>query len=143
MKKLYCGHCASPTLIERCIPEHKSEIEYNGRLYEVTVKNQYCYTCTKCNRISYDAQHKAIANAFDQLRFNLGLMFPSEIRKHRRRSGYTQKQLADALGIAKETVCRWEKGYMIQSIAYDKLLRLFFKYPNDTIWVKASIYDTN
>lgn len=143
MKKLHCGDCATPTLIERCIPEYKSEIEYNGRLYEVTVKNQYCYTCTKCNEIYFDAQHKAIANSFDQLRFNLGLMFPSEIRKHRRRSGYTQKQLADALGIAKETICRWEKGHMIQSIAYDKLLRLFFKYPNDTIWVKASIYDTN
>lgn len=39
----------------------------------------------------------------------------------------TQQELAEQLGIAKETILRWETGGMIQSRAMDNLLRLFFE----------------
>ncbi len=39
----------------------------------------------------------------------------------------SQQELAEQLGVAKETICRWETGAMIQSRAMDNLLRLFFE----------------
>jgi hypothetical protein len=35
--------------------------------------------------------------------------------------------MAEQLGIAKETIARWEAGLMIQSRAMDNLLRLYFE----------------
>ena len=39
----------------------------------------------------------------------------------------SQQELAEQLGVAKETISRWETGAMIQSRAMDNLLRLFFE----------------
>jgi len=35
--------------------------------------------------------------------------------------------MAELLGVAKETISRWETGALIQSRAMDNLLRLFFE----------------
>ena len=39
-----------------------------------------------------------------------GEMTGPEIRAAREAKGWTQLQLADAIGVAFETVCRWESG---------------------------------
>ena len=39
------------------------------------------------------------------------------------------EELADLLGIAPETISRWENGAVIQSRAMDNLVRLFFSVP--------------
>jgi transcriptional regulator with XRE-family HTH domain len=37
-------------------------------------------------------------------------MTPKELKKWRERNGYTQRELADILRVAMETVSRWERG---------------------------------
>ncbi len=48
------------------------------------------------------------------------------LKEARKRMGYTQEQLADALCIKKSTICNWENGrafpQMIQAILLTKLL---------------------
>lgn len=39
-------------------------------------------------------------------------MTGAQLRKYRKALGYTQKQLAEALGVAPNSVARWERGEM-------------------------------
>jgi transcriptional regulator with XRE-family HTH domain len=63
------------------------------------------------------------------LRKKLGLLHPEEIKTNRESLGLKQRELAEHLGTAEETISRWENGLMIQSRAMDKLLRLYFYLP--------------
>ena len=40
-----------------------------------------------------------------------------------------QTQLAERLGVAAETISRWENGALIQSRSMDNLLRVYFAIP--------------
>jgi putative zinc finger/helix-turn-helix YgiT family protein len=81
-------------------------------------------TCRKCGEqvFTVGTDDRIVA----ALRAQVGLLFPQEMQKRRGQFGMTQQELADQLGVAKETISRWETGGMIQSRAMDNLLRLFF-----------------
>ena len=57
------------------------------------------------------------------------LLTPQQIREGREALGLQSKELAERLGVAKETLSRWETGMMIQSRAMDNLLRAYFAVP--------------
>jgi transcriptional regulator with XRE-family HTH domain len=61
------------------------------------------------------------------LRDQVGLLPAQVIQKRRGQFKMSQQELAEQLGVAKETISRWETGGMIQSRAMDNLLRLFFE----------------
>jgi DNA-binding transcriptional regulator YiaG len=63
------------------------------------------------------------------LRDKLELLQPDEIRASREGLHLTQKVLAQRIGVAPETISRWESGLLIQSRAMNTLLRLFFEVP--------------
>ncbi|MFM9065691.1 MAG: type II toxin-antitoxin system MqsA family antitoxin, partial [Pirellula sp.] len=69
-----------------------------------------------------------------ELRRNLGLLFPDEIKQQRTALKLSQEQLGQCIGAAKESISRWETGTLIQSVSTDKLLRMFFKHPGDPVW---------
>ena len=50
-------------------------------------------------------------------------------REQRKALSLTQEQLAVRLGVAQETLSRWETGAQIQQRSLDNLLRLFFLLP--------------
>lgn len=52
------------------------------------------------------------------------MMKPEEFKKLRLKLGYTQKQVADALGIAKNSAARFERGEMRISEPVARLLRM-------------------
>lgn len=37
--------------------------------------------------------------------------FPTWLRDHRKRAGFTQKQLAAQIGVARSRISQWERGY--------------------------------
>jgi DNA-binding transcriptional regulator YiaG len=65
----------------------------------------------------------------EALRSHLHLLTPAEMRTALARVGLTQKEAADRLGIAEETLSRWFNEVQIQSRATDNLLRVFFTFP--------------
>ncbi len=73
--------------------------------------------------------HDSRSRVYAQLRREAGLLSPEEIRDQRKTLGLTQEEFANHLGVAKETVSRWETGGQIQQRGYDKLLRVYFDVP--------------
>jgi putative zinc finger/helix-turn-helix YgiT family protein len=63
------------------------------------------------------------------LREKIGVLSAQQIRMNREQLGLSQRQLAEQLGVAVETISRWETGVLIQSRAMDRYLRLYFGVP--------------
>ena len=63
------------------------------------------------------------------LRNHLGLLSADQIRTNREQLGLNQRQLAERLGVAVETISRWETGALTQSRAMDRYLRIYFGVP--------------
>ena len=57
--------------------------------------------------------------------------FSENLKYLRNSTQYTQKQLADYLGLSANTICDWEKGRSEPSIATIRKLAAFFDVPAD------------
>ncbi|MFI5387173.1 MAG: type II TA system antitoxin MqsA family protein, partial [Fimbriimonadales bacterium] len=77
--------------------------------------------CQGCGELLFTEQTDDQIN--NALRAKLRLLTPSQIRTGRKKFCPDQKALAERLGVAKETISRWETGALIQSRAMDNLLR--------------------
>jgi transcriptional regulator with XRE-family HTH domain len=51
-------------------------------------------------------------------------MTPNELRKIRQRLRWTQEKLANAVGVARNSVARWERGEMAISEPAARLIRM-------------------
>ena len=103
--------------------DYTTTVKHDGRPYTIHVSNLAIPTCRKCGArlFTADVDDRIVA----ALRAQVGLLTPEEIKQGR--GQLTQETLAEQLGIAKETISRWETGGMIQSRAMDNLLRLYFE----------------
>ena len=85
---------------------HSSRIKYDGRVYEVKVARLHVPKCGSCGELMFDnAADEQITRA---LREHLGLLSAEEIRRSRDTLGLSQRELAEHLGVAVETISRWE-----------------------------------
>ena len=126
-----CGNCGQKA-VRPVIEDYQTQFKHDGKLYDLTIPQLEIPTCSKCGERSFGFEQDArISQA---LREKVGLLAPSEIKSKRTELGMGQEQLAECLGTAKESISRWETGAQIQSISTDRLLRMFFKYPEDPIW---------
>lgn len=121
-----CGRCRERSVVPAVV-SYTTEIEHDGRSYSVTVPDLEIPRCSKCGAmVRDDVSNRRISNA---LRQQIGLLTPEQIRQNREALNLTQKQLARVLAIAEATLSRWETGAQIQQRAMDRLLRLFFEFP--------------
>jgi putative zinc finger/helix-turn-helix YgiT family protein len=118
-----CTKCKAKE-VYRQPTDYTSEIKHDGRTYTVRVPDLMLPTCRKCGEAVFSVGDDEPIR--DALRAQLGLLSPSEIQKQRQCLEINQQELAEHLGVAKETISRWETGAMIQSRAMDNLLRLYF-----------------
>ncbi len=86
------------------------------------------YVCTECGIETGTIEQasglqKIIADAY---RKKTGLLTGEEIHESRKKSGLTQKELADIMGVGIASIKRWENG-VIQSRSMDKSLRAALK----------------
>lgn len=70
------------------------------------------------------------------LNSDANLFFAKELRKQRKEHSLTQQQLADKLGIARETISHYETGKMFPSVHMLKIL-------SETLSVPASCFTDN
>lgn len=118
-----CRKCGEKR-VKPIIVDYSTDVEHDGRSYSIVVPKLEVLECELChNRNLPDASFEKV---MDALRQKAELLAPAEIRGSREQLHLTQKQLANYLRVAEETVSRWEKGRQIQQRAMDLLLRLFF-----------------
>lgn len=107
--------------------EYTTQVKHDGRLHEVALTELRTPKCSECGALVFcNDTDEQISRA---LRSKLGLLQPDEIRVKRLGLRLTQKALSNAIGVAAETISRWESGLLIQSRAMNNLMRVFFDYP--------------
>jgi putative zinc finger/helix-turn-helix YgiT family protein len=116
-----CGGTCADVVVSRT-----TQVKYDGALYTVTVPDMRGQKCSSCEEITFTTQEHS--RVYDALRAQLALLTPAQIRENRSSLG-TQRAVGDLIGVAFESICRWEGGAVIQSRAMDNSLRAFFALP--------------
>ena len=121
-----CPRCLKREVRPETI-EYTTQVKHDGRLHEVALPELGVPQCSACGELVFcNDTNEQISRA---LRSKLGLLQPDEIRVKRRGLRLTQRALSNAIGVAAETISRWESGLLIQSRAMNNLMRIFFDYP--------------
>jgi putative zinc finger/helix-turn-helix YgiT family protein len=121
-----CSKCRE-RLVYPVTVNYSTELEHDGRVYKVAVNGLEVLRCENCGtEIVPDESYQKLTDA---LRRQAGLLMPAEITAKREALGLKQKELAQYLSVAPETVSRWETGGQIQQRAMNVLLRAFFEVP--------------
>lgn len=121
---MLCDECAGP-MRRATLPEYSMTMKHDGRSYTVRVENLEVDRCTRCDEIRIDAA--AIARLYDALRQQLGLLSPADMKAKRHAIGKRQSEMASELGIAAETISRWESGSILPSRLYNEKLVEYFR----------------
>lgn len=121
-----CPECGKRE-VRPAIMHHTSQVKHDGRLYSVEIPQLRVPQCKACGEVVFD--NGSDSQISDALREQLALLSPSQIRQNRGQLGLSQRELAEHLGVAVETISRWENGALIQSRAMDRYLRLYFGVP--------------
>ena len=121
-----CPECGKREVRPATI-RHTSQVRHDGRPYTVELSKLQVPRCKACVELVFDN------HADDQialaLREQLGLLSAEQIRGNRDALGLSQRELAEQLGVATETISRWENGVLTQTRAMDRYLRLYFGVP--------------
>ena len=119
-----CSTCGKGELLSATI-SYEAEIKHDGRLHKFSIPNLQVNKCETCGEVFFDAtSHDEISQA---LREHLNLLSPEQIREGIQALGLMQKEFAERISVAPETISRWLSGAYIQSRAMDKLMRMFFE----------------
>lgn len=122
-----CAKCRQAA-VSQVSKRYETTREHDGRTYSLAIPDLSLLVCGNCgNQIVPDDSDDRLNDA---LRDAAGLLKPREIREFRTRLQLTQELMADDIGIAKETLSRWETGAQIQQRAFDNFLRAYFHMPS-------------
>src|SRR5205807_6662915 len=102
-----CFECGAKEVYPKATA-YKTTIKHDGHAYAISIPDLEIPTCRKCG-----AQTFAVGDddrIIAALRAEVGLLAPEEIQRQRALLGMTQQDLAEQLGVAKETISRWETG---------------------------------
>jgi putative zinc finger/helix-turn-helix YgiT family protein len=104
-----------------------TDVKHDGVVHRIHLPGLEVPRCQSCGEtIITNAVDEQINNA---LRRHLRLLTPSQMRQGVKALGLSQQELAERLGVAKETISRWVNGALIQSRAMDNYLRVYFAVP--------------
>jgi putative zinc finger/helix-turn-helix YgiT family protein len=121
-----CGKCGEQAVERETLP-YSTVVQYDGRAYTVDLPEFRVPRCKNCGAMVFD--DSANDQITDALRRQVGLLPPERIRSNRESLGLTQRDFAGLLGVGESTVSRWETGVQIQQKSLDRLMRLFFAFP--------------
>ena len=118
-----CPHCREKA-VRPVSTSYHAEVKHDGSLHAFAIPELKIPTCENCKEQLFS---KSVDDQITAgLRHHLGILSPSEIRDHLQKLGLAQRVVASHLGIAEATISRWMTGTVVQSIALDRFLRLYF-----------------
>ena len=106
---------------------YTAKTKHDGIEYTIDISALEFPRCPSCGELVFS--NRVDEQIRDALRDRLRLLTPAQIRAGRKALLLHQRQLADRLGVAAETISRWENGALIQSRSMDNLLRVYFAIP--------------
>jgi len=119
-----CFKCKKMEVYHDVIP-YTARVKHDNCLYTFPIAELQIQKCRSCGEILFD--NDTDDQISQGLREHLHLLSPQQIRGRLKQFGLMQKEFADCIRVAPETVCRWLSGTYIQSRAMDELMRLFFE----------------
>jgi len=118
-----CAVCGEVS-VSKCHIPYNAEVRHDGKLHAFSIASLGIDQCERCGEQFFTTSTDEEINL--ALRSHLGLLAPAEIRAGLALCDVNQKEFAEHLGIAAETVSRWLTGASIQTRSLDKLMRLYF-----------------
>ncbi len=108
---------------------------YKGQSF--VVDGLRSFTCVECGESFFDSkEEKRLEKLLTDKRREIdGLLTSQEIKSIRKKIGYTQRELANFLGVGEKNFARYETGASAQSKAMDNLLKIMRSYPDIVISV--------
>ena len=106
---------------------YATEIKHDARLHRLEIPDLMVPRCGACGELVFD--NRADQRVARESRRVLGLLSAEQIRSNREKLGQSQEQLAEQLGVAAETIIRWETGALTPTRAMDRYLRVYFGVP--------------
>ena len=135
-----CGQCGAEKVFADKIA-YDTSLRYEGRDYQVVVPDLPALKCRECGAVLLNNESDAhLSSAF---RDRLKLLQPETIREGRKRLSLNQREFAELLGVAEESVSRWETGAQMQSRVVDKIMRVYFASPEARKVLDAARTDPN
>jgi putative zinc finger/helix-turn-helix YgiT family protein len=129
MRRPYPWKCRScrEKMVNPVTVDYTTEMEHDGRAYTVSVSHLEILRCGNCQE--EQLPDESYLKLVEALRQKAGLLTPSQITQKRETLGLSQKEFAHLLGVAAETVCRWESGGQLQQRVMNDFMRAFFEVP--------------
>jgi putative zinc finger/helix-turn-helix YgiT family protein len=121
-----CPKCGERK-VNPVLVDYSDVMEHDGRSYTVAVNGLEILRCEGCgNEMLPDESYEKLAEA---MRFQAELLTPNQIAEKRKELGLNQKEFASLLGVAAETVSRWETGGQIQQRVMNDFMCAVFDLP--------------
>jgi putative zinc finger/helix-turn-helix YgiT family protein len=117
------------------------DVKHDGQSYHLEIPALKIPRCRACGELVFS--NNVDDQILQALRAHLRLLTPEQIRGGRETLGLKSKELAETLGVAAETISRWERGGVIQSRAMDNFLRVFFAVPKVREVLRGAEQDPN
>src|SRR5947209_8733651 len=121
-----CGKCLKDEVYPETMP-YTIEVKHDGRLYHLEIPQITIPKCRACDELVFS--NSVDDQILQALRAHVRLLTPQQIKEGRTALGLKKRDLAKRLGVAAETISRWERGGLIQSRAMDNFLRVYFAVP--------------
>jgi DNA-binding transcriptional regulator YiaG len=122
----FCANCGKQEVVLAVVP-YSREFKYDNELYTIDIPNLESPRCRSCGQLVFGVNVDKQINAAE--RAQLKLLSASQIREGRERLGLSRVELAGRIGVAESALADWEDDFSIQPRTADKLMRVFFAFP--------------
>lgn len=121
-----CPICGAGELAAKTVEE---QFTYKGQ--HLSVPDYLIYECSECSEALVDpaSSKKAEKLLKDFSRGVDGLLSTADIKRIRKKLGFTQEQMAEVCGGGLKGFARYESGQVMQSKGMDNLLRILDEFP--------------
>ncbi len=127
-----CPHCLAKDVWPEVMP-YTAKSKHDGVEYAIDIPALEIPKCRNCGELLFS--YHVDEQIRDALRSRLRLLTPAQIRAGRKALSLHQSQLAERLGVAAETISRWENGASFNPVPWTISFAFISQFPRSgTSW---------